>query len=309
MSALSAMSGPSDVPLESPLLSMALDQAQEQGESYFYGMRKEVFEYDQVLDSQRSVIYGKRQAALLGCGEEVEQTMLDFGQESMVELVDELTSATAPVSEWRFSRMAQKLAGWFSGMRTPSEETLRDVAGAGGRDGQKQLQDLLTQKASRWIQEKLKLIDRDGPMLGHAVFRQIWLQQIDKFWQRHLQNMDYLKTSVFLRAIGQQRPLVEYKREGFELFQDILGRIRRNAVYNIFLFMPQPLVPLEHNRLRRMLADEATPPELNLSSDGSVLLTVKERLQVLENAGEKPLLRIQDTRESDRTRLLVRSRC
>merc|ERR1712176_684776 len=80
-------------------------------------------------------------------------------------------------------------------------------------------------------------------------WRQILLMQIDKFWRRHLQNMEFLKSSANLRAFGQKDPLVEYKLEGYQAFLGMMDRIRRNSIYSFFTFIPRPLVPVDEVRL------------------------------------------------------------
>jgi len=250
---VAGLGGPedADVALGSPLLSGALDEAQKQVESFFYGIRKEVFKYDQVMDKQRRVLYSLRRRALLDSDEGLAASMRDFNDENMEELVQQQVDPEQPVEQWSLEEVARKMSSWFMGCLSVESEQLREVAAAagGGAAGKAALREWAKSEGREAIARKEALIREHGPGLEHAVRRQILLMQVDQFWQRHLQNMDFLRNSAKLRAYGQQDPLVEYKREGYEAFLGMMGRIRRNSVFYLFNFKPRPLRPVSPEHL------------------------------------------------------------
>lgn len=252
-----------DVPLSSPLLSGALDEAQKQVEGFFYGIRKEVFEYDQVMDKQRRVLYGLRQRALLDLDEGLAATMRAFNDQNIEELVEQQLGKVdlgQPVEHWPLEKIAKNLSTMLMGSLAVAPEQLREVAGTagGGAAGAAALREWAKEESREAIESKERAIDLDGAGLQHAVRRQILLMQVDQFWRRHLQNMDYLRTSVKLRAYGQQNPLVEYKREAYQAFVGMMSRIRRNAVFYLFNFQPRPLALVTRERLAAITGQQ--PP-------------------------------------------------
>lgn len=108
------------------------------------------------------------------------------------------------------------------------------------------------------FETKCKVIEEAGPGLTGLVTRQILLMQLDQYWQAHLKNMDFLKTGVTLRAYGQKNPLTEYKLEGYQVFLKMMSRIRRNAVYNTFLFTPRKLKPMSQDRIQSLIPNRET---------------------------------------------------
>ncbi|CAE8653686.1 unnamed protein product [Polarella glacialis] len=279
------MDGPADVPLASPLLSGALDEAQKQVESYFFGIRKEVYKFDLVLDQQRQVIYALRRRALLDDDEGVSASLRAWCEESMTELVQELVQPGQALDSWPWPRLAQKTSAWFTGTLAVTPEQLRQAASAGGQQGADDLAAWLRTEGLLALEIKEAAIDADAPGLRHAVRRQLLLMQVDKFWRRHLENMDFLKQSAKLRSYGQREPLVEYKLEGYKAFMGMMGRIRRNTVYSLFTFMPRPLRPVSEERLAALCESVAAEvpaalPEVDVKLRSSALGRVSEHLRL-----------------------------
>ncbi len=232
------MGGADDVPIVSPLVSGALDEAQSQVQSFFFGIRKDVFKYDEVLDEQRKVIYQLRRKALLDSDPEVLNSLQNFCEESMAELVQQLIS-TKPKSDWPLERLAFKLSAWFTGTWQVTPEELKAAQDA------EELTEWIQGKALAAMQEKAMRIDEDAPDLSGSVYRQVFLMQIDNYWRRHLKYMNNLRNYSKLRSYGQNDPLVEYKLAAYKAFQVMMGKIRRDTVYYLFTFQPRPLNPAE----------------------------------------------------------------
>jgi len=293
------MGGPEDVPLGSPLLTSGLEEAQKQVETFFYGIRKDVFQYDEVMDKQRRVLYSLRRRALLDTDGSLAATMRKFNEENMQELVEQEVDTALPMDQWPFDKLARKMSTWFMGCLSVEPGQLKEVVESGGAPA---LVEWMQREGCKAIERKEALIDKHGPGLQHAVRRQILLMQVDLFWQRHLQNMGFLRNSAKLRAYGQQDPLVEFKREGYNAFLGMMRRVRRNSVFYLFNFEPRPLLPVslalplggpalcggnEAARLARLegeMRSRLVAPGAE-ACDGRVLLPLRELESALVEAG------------------------
>eukprot|EP00448_Togula_jolla_P026864 CAMPEP_0170650794 /NCGR_PEP_ID=MMETSP0224-20130122/46004_1 /TAXON_ID=285029 /ORGANISM="Togula jolla, Strain CCCM 725" /LENGTH=1241 /DNA_ID=CAMNT_0010982503 /DNA_START=117 /DNA_END=3842 /DNA_ORIENTATION=+ len=272
-----------DTPLESGLLSNSLEEAQKKVENYFYSVRKSVFEYDDVMDTQRQIVYGLRRRALLDIDENIKGTLLDFSDNNMGDFVLGHCDVNKPVSTWFFDKLAENLVIYCSMLKDITPEALKEAAGNGGEDGIASLKQYLQEKARAALELKLEEIDASSTGLAGMIQRQILLMQLDQYWQQHLKNMDFLKTGVTLRAYGQKNPLTEYKLEGYQVFLKMMSRIRRNTVYNLFLFTPRKLTPMTKERVQSLLAGQ------NRDSRRKEIQEVKKELANEGKAVIKPI--------------------
>lgn len=261
-----SFSSSEDTALESGLLSTSLEEAQKKVENYFYSVRKSVFDYDDVMDTQRQIVYGLRRKALLDNDDTIKETMFEFSDKNMDDFVEGHINVAKPVDEWILGKLAENVGIYCDAMKPAiTEESLKAAAGSGGPDGVQAVAKLLKAEAREALHAKYTLVEEQGIGLSGMVQRQILLQQLDSFWQQHLKNMDFLKTSVTLRAYGQKQPLTEYKLDGYQIFLKMMSRIRRNAVYNMNLFMPRKLTPMSEERIkafmptRKQRRQEVTP--------------------------------------------------
>jgi preprotein translocase subunit SecA len=222
--------GPSDgEPLEAKMLSNVVERAQKKVEELNFMRRKNVLKYDEVMNEQRRVIYDQRGRILMG---------EDFGEQvrgMITELVDE--AVRAALSEGEYSE-DWDLDGLFIGLRQIYDPHLRksdiDVTTATVDD----VADLATDDALGQYAERERIV---GEEQMRNVERAVMLQVIDARWKEHLLDMDYLQEGIHLRALGQRDPLVEYKSEGFELFQDMLGGIKISTVTTLLKNGPEDL--------------------------------------------------------------------
>ena len=239
------MGGAEGVPIVSPLVSGALDEAQSQVQSFFFGIRKDVFNYDEVLDQQRQVIYELRRKALLDSDADVLRSLQNFCEQSMEELVEQLVAGKA-VADWPLERLAMKLSAWFTGSWSVTVPELQQCGGEEpGDDSMRSMTRWIQQQGLAAMERKAERIDEDAPELSAAVYRQVLLMQIDNYWRRHLKFMTNLRNYSKLRSYGQRDPLVEYKLEAYKAFQVMMGKIRRDTIYYLFTFQPRPLRPVE----------------------------------------------------------------
>ncbi|MGC8713303.1 MAG: preprotein translocase subunit SecA [Leptodesmis sp.] len=219
-----------DMPIESGMLTRSLEGAQKKVETYYYDIRKQVFEYDEVMNKQRRAIYAERRRVLEG--QDLKEQVIKYAELTMDDIVNAYINPELPAEEWELDKLVSKVKEFVY--------LLADLE-------PKQLEDLTFSEIKAFLHEQVRIaydnkeaqIDQIQPGLMRQAERFFILQQIDTLWREHLQQMDGLRESVGLRGYGQKDPLIEYKSEGFELFLEMMTDIRRNVVYSLFMFQPQ----------------------------------------------------------------------
>jgi preprotein translocase subunit SecA len=220
-----------DMPIESGMLTKSLEGAQKKVETYYYDIRKQVFEYDEVMNKQRRAIYAERQRVLEG--QDLREQVLEYGERTMDEIVDAYIEPELPPEEWNLDKLVSKVQEFVY--------LLQDLR-------PEQLDDMNVTEIKLFLREQLRIaydikeaeIERVSAGLMRQAERFFILNRIDTLWREHLQAMDGLRESVGLRGYGQKDPLVEYKTEGFEMFLEMMTNIRRDVIYSVFQFQPQP---------------------------------------------------------------------
>ncbi len=219
-----------DMPIESRILTGSLENAQKKVETYYYDIRKQVFEYDEVMNNQRRAIYAERRRVLEG--EDLKDRVLEYAEKTMDDIVTAYVNPELPPEEWDLASLVSKVQEFVYLLSDLEPEHLHQLSVA-------EMQLFLHEQVRTAYERKEAEIDQIQPGLMRQAERFFILQQIDTLWREHLQQMDALRESVGLRGYGQEDPLVEYKREGYEIFLDMMIMIRRNVVYSLFQFQPQ----------------------------------------------------------------------
>ncbi|MEH2206755.1 MAG: preprotein translocase subunit SecA [Nostoc sp.] len=220
-----------DMPIESGMLTRSLEGAQKKVETYYYDIRKQVFEYDEVMNNQRRAIYAERRRVLEG--QDLKEQVIKYAEKTMDDIVDYYINVDLPSEEWELEKLVEKVKEFVY--------LLADLQAS-------QLEDITVSEIKAFLHEQVRIaydlkeaqIDQVQPGLMRQAERFFILQRIDTLWREHLQQMDALRESVGLRGYGQKDPLIEYKSEGYELFLDMMVNIRRDVVYSLFMFQPQP---------------------------------------------------------------------
>ncbi|MGL3149887.1 preprotein translocase subunit SecA [Microbacterium sp. A82] len=220
---------PDDVPIESGLVSRAIRSAQSQVESRNAEMRKNVLKYDDVLNRQREAIYADRRQILQG--DEIADRVQHFIEDAITGVVADHTGQGHNES-WDFDALWTELKTLY-----PVGVTIDEVVaeGAGRKGG------IAADGLTRELLSDAKIAyEKREEMLGEAATRElerrVVLQVLDRRWRDHLYEMDYLKDGIGLRAMAQRDPLIEYQREGFAMFQSMMGQIKEESVgylYNL----------------------------------------------------------------------------
>jgi preprotein translocase subunit SecA len=222
-----------DMPIESGLLTRSLEGAQKKVETYYYDMRKQVFEYDEVMNNQRRAIYAERRRVLEG--RDLKEQVIKYAEQTMDDIVEAYINPELPSEEWELDKLVEKVKQFVYLLADLTPEQLFDLS----------MEDIKTfmheQVRNAYDIKEAQVNQIRGGLMRDAE-RFFILQQIDTLWREHLQQMDALRESVGLRGYGQKDPLIEYKSEGYELFLDMMTDIRRNVVYSMFQFQPQPAV-------------------------------------------------------------------
>ena len=223
-----------DMPIESGMLNRSLEGAQKKVETYYYDIRKQVFEYDEVMNNQRKAVYAERRRVLENRG--LKQQVIGYGERTINDIVDAYVNPDLPPEEWDLDQVVSKAKEFVYLLEDLKPE---------------QLQGLSLDELKAFLQEQMRnaydikegQVEEARPGLMREAERFFILQQIDTLWREHLQAMDSLRESVGLRGYGQKDPLIEYKNEGYDMFLDMMTQMRRNVIYSMFMFQPQ--VPQE----------------------------------------------------------------
>ncbi len=219
-----------DMPIESNMLTRSLEGAQKKVETYYYDIRKQVFEYDEVMNNQRKAVYAERRRVLEG--RELKKQVIGYGERTMDDIVEAYVNPDLPPEEWDLERLVAKVKEFVYLLEDLQPE---------------QLQGLSTEELKAFLQEQLRnaydlkegQVEQGRPGLMREAERFFILQQIDTLWREHLQAMDALRESVGLRGYGQKDPLIEYKNEGYDMFLEMMTGMRRNVIYSMFMFEPR----------------------------------------------------------------------
>lgn len=220
-----------DMPIESGMLTRSLEGAQKKVETYYYDIRKQVFEYDEVMNNQRRAIYAERRRVLEG--QDLKEQVIKYAEKTMDDIVDYYINPDLPSEEWELDKLVDKVKEFVYLLADMQSSQLEDM-------GMAEIKAFLHEQARIAYDMKEAQIDQFQPGLMRQAERFFILQRIDTLWREHLQQMDALRESVGLRGYGQKDPLIEYKSEGYELFLDMMVNIRRDVVYSLFMFQPQP---------------------------------------------------------------------
>jgi len=225
-------------PIEHNMISKAIENAQRKVEAKNYEARKHLLEYDDVMNKQREVIYQQRRQVLEK--DDLKPLIYQMIEDCLEDCVSAYTSRNSRPDSWDLKGLSNALAKQFC---------LRyDFSNLPGDISQAKLYDQLLEAILTNYENKEKIVT--SPMMRH-VEKIIMLQSIDLQWKDHLLEMDHIKEGIGMRGYGQRDPLIEYKKEGFRLFNDLIKRIKEQTVEHLFRFQ-EVREEEERERRRRM---------------------------------------------------------
>ena len=218
-----------DMPIESGMLTRSLEGAQKKVETYYYDIRKQIFEYDEVMNNQRKAVYSERRRVL--DGRELKLQVIGYGQRTMEEIVEAYVNEDLPPEEWDLTNLISKVKEFIYLLDDLKPEDLLGL-------NKNELKDFLKEQLRNAYDVKEAQVEQTHQGIMRQAERFFILQQLDTLWREHLQSMDSLRESVGLRGYGQKDPLIEYKNEGYDMFLDMMINMRRNVIYSMFMFQP-----------------------------------------------------------------------
>lgn len=259
------------MPIESKMITGSLEKAQARVEGRHFDARKHVLEYDDVLNKHREGIYGERERILNSENDpkadilemvesEVERVVLFHTGDQAVDLPTEFAGEKQEKADWD----PQEIIEVLSTIMKPSDELtakikqeLKEIS----RDRER-LAEQRTFVIENFMEEvKAKLQDADEKFEDKEklakMYRTIMLRAYDNLWVRHLEEMTYLRRSIGLRGYGQRDPLIEYKREAFQMFEALQAAIGREIVYNVFKVLGQAIAAQEVINLAPSIIEKA----------------------------------------------------
>ena len=226
---------PDDIPLESKMVSRSIASAQAQVEARNFEARKNILKYDEVMNAQRKVIYGQRRRVLEG--EDLQEQIAGFRQQVISDIVL-LATQGKDASEWDLDHLFQNLRTIYPVSITP-EEVIEQVGSVDALTPDVLVTEVLSDAELAYQKREEELT----PELMRQLERRVVLSVLDRKWRDHLYEMDYLKEGIGLRAMAQRNPLIEYEREGFQLFEAMTEAIKEDSVrymYNLEVRVEQP---------------------------------------------------------------------
>jgi preprotein translocase subunit SecA len=223
---LGAAGMPEETPLESKIVSNAIKSAQTQVESLNFEMRKNVLKYDDVMNKQRTVVYSERREVLEGV--DIKELVEVSLKETITAYVNSATQ-TGVAEDWDLKTLWNALRTLYP-ISFTSEQMLSEIGGAVALDNDYLQERILEDSRQAYEKRESELT----PTVMRELERKILLSVLDRKWREHLYEMDYLQEGIGLRAMAQRDPLVEYQREGFDLFSAMMEAVKEELVSFVF---------------------------------------------------------------------------
>ena len=208
-----------DMPITNRMVSKSIESAQRKKESQNFAIRKNVLKYDDVMNRQREIIYGQRNRVL--DGEDLKTSILNMLDESVAASVDFYCAAALPKSDWNIKGLRDKYLGWIT------DET--DFADEASFDREAVKEELIARGHERYEQREAELT----PEIMRSLEHMILLRNVDNFWMEHIDSMEELKRGIGLRAYGNQDPVVAYRMESYDMFDEMSESIRESTVRQV----------------------------------------------------------------------------
>ncbi|WP_303146863.1 preprotein translocase subunit SecA [uncultured Megasphaera sp.] len=225
-----------DEPITAKMITRSIEKAQKKVESHNFEIRKYVLEYDDVMNQQREVLYSQRRQVLTA--DSLRDTIMGMVDDIIHEGLDKYADEKLYPEEWDFAGLLAQMQQYFVPKNATTVEELENLSRV-------EVQDKLKQIAVDLYEERLKEI---GEQTMKELEKAIMLRVVDSKWMDHLDAMDALKEGINLRAYGQKNPLVEYKFEAYEMFEEMIESIKRTVVtflYHIQVTYSKPVPQAE----------------------------------------------------------------
>ena len=241
--------------IEHKMLSSAIEKAQKKIEGNNFGIRKNLLEYDQVMNEQREIIYEERRRVL--DGESMRDTIYNMMTEYVENMTDRFAAPDADSEEWDLAGLELTLHGEIPMLKMPDAEEVKDMR-------QKELKHTLKERAVKAYEEKEAEFPEAEQL--REMERVVLLKAIDTRWMDHIDDMDQLRQGIGLQAYGQRDPLVEYKMMGYDMFGEMTNSIAETTIHTLF-----------HIRIEQKVEREQVAQATGTNKDDSASHTPKKR--------------------------------
>ena len=241
--------------IEHKMLSSAIEKAQKKIEGNNFGIRKNLLEYDQVMNEQREIIYEERRRVL--DGESMRDTIYNMMTEYVENMTDRFAAPDADSEEWDLSGLELTLHGEIPMLKMPDAEEVKDMR-------QKELKHTLKERAVKAYEEKEAEFPEAEQL--REMERVVLLKAIDTRWMDHIDDMDQLRQGIGLQAYGQRDPLVEYRMMGYDMFGEMTNSIAETTIRTLF-----------HIRIEQKVEREQVAQATGTNKDDSASHTPKKR--------------------------------
>ncbi|MBZ5603825.1 MAG: preprotein translocase subunit SecA [Acidobacteriia bacterium] len=271
-----------DVPIESKLITKRIAAAQKAVEAQHFASRKHILEYDDVMNKQRQAVYGMRRNLLEG--QDQKERIVEIITGILGSFIDARCPEKTHPTTWDWHGLETDILTQF-GVKIPTDE-LQNF-------DRRQMEEEINQQLVAKYGEKEAMV---GPELMRETERMIMLNVIDNQWKDHLLSMDHLKEGIGLRGYGQKDPLVEYKKESYVLFQDMMDRIEDETIRWLF-FMQRTEAPSEaqvpHPELWADEEEETVPEPVAVGPSQAAQNSVMDLTRNIQRKKEKELAALQ----------------
>jgi preprotein translocase subunit SecA len=258
-----------EMPIESRIVSKAMEKAQQKVEAHNFEIRKHTLRYDDVMNMQREVIYSDRRKVLEGA--DMRANVIEMLKAVIESVVDSHLSEALPPENWDFKAFMQSMRQFIPIDELVKVEELKGLK-------QDEIKELIFERALEFYERKEKMFGEEA-MRDYE--RRVVLWAISTKWIDHLANMDYLRDHIHLRAYGQRDPFIEYQREAYEMFQQLLQSIREEVVR--WAFYGQPEIQQRQTRVSevRERHDEVTKIAVEETDAEATIASAEERTDVI----------------------------
>ena len=241
--------------IEHKMLSSAIEKAQKKIEGNNFGIRKNLLEYDQVMNEQREIIYDERRRVL--DGESMRDTIYNMITEYVENMTDRFAAPDADAEDWDLQGLERTLHGEIPMLQMPAFEEVKEMT-------QKELKHALKERAVKAYEEKEAEFPEAEQL--REMERVVLLKAIDTRWMDHIDDMDQLRQGIGLQAYGQRDPLVEYKMMGYDMFGEMTDSIAETTIRTLF-----------HIRIEQKVEREQVAKATGTNKDASAAHTPKKR--------------------------------
>ena len=275
-----------DQELSAGMLNRGVSNAQKKVEERNFAMRKHLLEYDDVLNQQREIIYDLRNKALLS--ESIKDTINEFIEDFIFDTIGDLDFKQ--IKDWDWQSINQQLnSNLLVNIDVNEIESLQSLD---------EIIDYINEEALKYYKLKEDVIPSE---LLRKVEKFIVLKTIDEKWRNHLLGMDQLREGIGLRAYGQKNPLIEYKSESYNFFQELMVSLRSTVIQRVFHAQVSDQVQTQQNPLQKNIQlqhDEAAnsnsneipkniPPQENMSNESELKLGRNDKVELIAPSGER----------------------